>query len=136
MSDELKNVRIEGLSHADILELREFLDQRKRDHSDIAIVENTLPPHRLGEPVTFVVIAALTASGIGVIGAWLLKKRTRTDVRYTLTAINSDGTTRVETLELSRSESEAPSPEFMEKLSAVTSLPVGDLTTLITGSSE
>jgi hypothetical protein len=132
MIDALKSIRIEGLSHADMLELRDFQSQRKSPQSDITIGEVTLPPHKLGEPVTFFVIASLTAAGIGVVGAWLLKKRTKTDILYTSTVVDSDGTTRVETLSMSRSESDPPSPEFMEKLSSLTKLPVSGLEKLMT----
>ena len=130
-----KEIRIEGLSESDALDIRESLDTWSVKASEILIKENSLPPHKLGEPVTFILVAAITSAAIGIVGAWLLKKEKQSSLHYTLTLEYADGTKKTETLILKRSESEAPSPELIEKLSSITNLPTDDLVKLITQSS-
>jgi hypothetical protein len=120
-------IRLVGLSHADAAELEDLLEDHAVDAGDVHVEEEELPSNRLGEPVTFILLASITMAALGVLGAFLMKKRTREDVRYSVTVRSSDGTTTSQLLEFTRSTAQAPDAEVIEKLAAITRVPVGEV---------
>jgi hypothetical protein len=135
MSDlAAQSIKIEGLSDADAAELKALLSGHA-DGADIAVKSTPLPPHKFGEPATFFVVATLTAAAITVLGAWLLKKRRRSRVHYSVTTSYVDGSVRTELLDLDQSESEAPPAELIEKLSSASHLPAEQIIKLLSQSS-
>lgn len=59
---------------------------------------------------------------MAIVGAWLLKKRKRNSLKYKVIQEFADGTKQVVYLELSASETEAPTPELIEKLASISHL--------------
>jgi hypothetical protein len=123
----LTTIRIAGLSQADAADLEELVEERSVPAEAVRLEEEALPTHRLGEPITFLLVAAATTAGIGTLGSFLMKKRKSENLRYTVEVVYADGTTKREVLELSRSASDAPDPEVIEKLAAITKLPIEQL---------
>jgi hypothetical protein len=129
--EQLATIRLTGLDRADAADLEDVLAEHALAPDELRIEEETLPPHRLGEPVTFILLAGITMATIGVLGAFLMKRRTREALRYSVEVTYPDGTRKVEVLELSRNESEAPDPEVIEKLAEITRLPADRVSALL-----
>lgn len=119
---ETSSIRIAGLSRTEANDIEDLLD-RHPEVDDVRLEEQALPSYRLGEPITFLLLAAAIPSAIAVVGAFLMKRRTRQDIRYQVVVESPDGTKRTETLELSRRDSQQPDPEVIEALASITGVP-------------
>ena len=124
-------IRLTGLSRAEAADLEDLLGKTPLGDEELRLEEESLPSHRLGEPVTFILLASVSMAAIGVLGSFLMKRREREDLRYSVEVVYPDGTKKTEILELSRRQSEAPDPELVEKLAAMTSLPVDRLAAML-----
>ena len=124
-------IRLTGLTRSEAADLEDLLGESSLAGDELRLEEESLPAHRLGEPVTFILLASVSMAAIGVLGSFLMKRREREDVRYSVEVVYPDGTKKTEILELSRRQSEAPDPELVEKLAAMTSLPVDRLAAIL-----
>jgi hypothetical protein len=113
---------LKGLTEEDAAEINEILAKNPDAASDIRLVEEVLPAHKLGEPATFFLLATATMAGIGVLGAFLMKKRKTLDVHVSVAVQNPDGSRSSERIDISQSDSEAPPADVIEKLSSITKL--------------
>jgi hypothetical protein len=115
-------ITVAGVTEDEAAEVDSVLQSLKVPAAEAHLEKQGLPPHKLGEPATFLLIAYATSLGFGVLATFLNKRRRKGHLRLTVTVENPDGSKRTEALEGSWSDSESPSPELVEKLSSMTKL--------------
>lgn len=126
--DRTGTIRLLNLTRAEARDLERFVSSVKDiPEENFQFIEETLPEGRLGEPVTIIVVASLTAAAIGVLGAWLLKNRTKTSFRYHVVTEHPDGTKETADIKYTQQASEAPSKEILEQLASITKIPVKEI---------
>ncbi len=81
------------------------------------IVTGEVAGQRIGDAGTLVVVLGVSQAAIAAITAFLMKRRQRSRLRYTLEVVNADGSARREEVELEFSESEAPAADLVAQLS-------------------
>lgn len=98
---------------------------------DVVIGANPAGHFRLGEPTTIAAIVMVSTSAIGALTAFLLKRRKRSSVEYSLSVDYADGTSIRESLRLEASDSSPPDPELVQKLAELTGIDSQDISELI-----
>lgn len=99
--------------------------------SEIVIGSNPAGDFRLGEPTTIAAIVVVSTSAIGALTAFLLKRRKRSSVEYTLRVDYADGTSVRESLRLETTDSNPPDPELIQQLAELTGIDSQDISELI-----
>lgn len=100
------------LDDDDVTDLLAAFEQAGID--DVVIGANPAGDFRLGEPTTIAAIVIVSTSAIGALTAFLLKRRKRSSVEYSLSVDYADGTSIRESLRLEASDSTPPDPELVQ----------------------
>lgn len=124
----ITQIRITGLSRVEANDIEDILEARPETHDGVRLEEQTLPSYRLGEPVTFILLAVATSSAVAALGAFLMKRRAHETIRYQVIVEYADGGRRTETLEFSRKISDQPDPEVIEALASLTGVTAEQIT--------
>ena len=121
-----KVIRLANLTRSDVAELKAILESSGVDlpKQEFQFVDEELTPGRLGEPAALILVASITSLVVGVLGAWLMKKRSDTAIVYTIEVDYTDGTKRVSKLEIKQSTSDPPSEEVLKQLATITHFPI------------
>lgn len=126
--DKAGTIRIHNLRKSEIEELGNLISSRQDLPQDTCeFIEERVEEGRLGEPATFVAVTLLTSAAIAVIGAWLLKKRTATIVRYVFEVEYPDGTKQTTRLDITQQASEPPPAELLKQLESLTRIPAKEI---------
>lgn len=84
---------------------------------DYRIVSEPAGGFRAGDAGVLILIVALAPAVIPALAAFILKRRARSHVKYSLTIQYADGTELREELDVSTSDSESPDAEIVAQLS-------------------
>lgn len=114
-------IRVQGLTKFDQLEL-----QHELPSGVIRFEEERMPGGKHGELLTTAVIVS-TVLGIRALGAWLLKTRTNNRIAKTVELVATDGSRRVEKIEIDLSKSTAPDRDVLGALAKLMGVDFADL---------
>ncbi len=110
MLENPETIRILDLTKLDAHELKEELGE------NIQIQPEQLPPNTFGEPLTFFAVLVLGPLTIKAISLWLMKRRTKGNVRFTYEIMNKDGIIERRTVEIIKTSSSPPKAEIIEQV--------------------
>ena len=106
-------IRVPGLTRLDVLELKEAFPEAK-----VSFEKTGGTDVKQGELATVAVIT-LSAIGLKMLAAWLLKSRTTDVVEKTIEIVNADGSTRTERIKVNLARSTAPDAKVVDSLSKI-----------------
>ena len=114
-------IEISGLTRLDKIELTQQLPSGTVDFK-----EEVLAGAKHGEPLTIILIAAITSASLGTLSAWLVKDRTSDRIRKTLRVTDPDGRIREETLDIDVRTSKAPNKDVLRALARICHINIDD----------
>jgi hypothetical protein len=103
-------LRIPNLTKLDRHELEQYLGESATFETE------QLTSEKIGEPVTIIVAVILSAKAIKGISLWLMKKRTKNEVKLAVQKKLPDGTEISQELQFTFSSSAPPTAEVVQKV--------------------
>jgi hypothetical protein len=120
MSSE--TITIAGLTQLDQLELADQFAA-----GSVTFKEEKLPGAKHGEPLTILLIAAISGPALGVLAAWLLKDRTSDKIHKRVEVTDAKGNKRVETVDVDLRTSKSPRKDVIQALGKVCHVDLAEL---------
>jgi hypothetical protein len=117
------------LSDEDVAELLEAFEERSVD--SLAIGPQTAGEFRVGDPATIAAVVVISTSAIAALTAFLLKRRRKSKIDYSLSVEYPDGTKVQETLRLEASDATPPDPQVIQQLTRLAQVDPGDVEKLL-----
>jgi hypothetical protein len=124
-----QSICLAPLSNDDVAELLEVFEERAVD--SLTIGPQAAGEFRAGDPATIAAVVLVSTTAIAALTAFLLKRRRKSKVDYSLSVEYPDGTKIQETLRIEASDAAPPDPQVIQQLTRLAKVDPGDVEKLL-----
>jgi hypothetical protein len=128
-TNEALSLSFGPLDSDDVTELLAVFEKARLD--EIVIGPELAGEYRVGDPGTIAAVVVVSTAAIGALTTFLLKRRRRGSIEYSLRVDFADGTSVRRSLKLNASDSSPPDPELVQRLAELTRVDAREVSDLV-----